>query len=258
MIRKRNNTRKGNTMNIQFTKSILKTIGGALILITLMSVGFFFYARWDLKRFQESLGELPEVSPMIVSQTVKKANTYAEEAASAEIAASKTLTQHNIELESEGLEMETPSLETLNALIDELSLSEVGNWEEDTANIQSESFEEKEITQSDKFQEDTDSGSGFASLISTLESGIDIGSGDPEDVATVVEILKHSAKGPVTVDDLITMTEAWLRIQPDTPHVQSGIDETRDSLTNLLSQLRADKEKSLQSGEETKRILYIQ
>ena len=246
-------------MNIQFTKSILKTIGGALILITLMSVGIFFYARSDLKRFQESLGKLPEVSPMTVSQTVKMANTYAEEAASAEIAASKPLTQHNIELESEGLGMETPSLETLNALIDELSLSEVGDLEEDTANIQSESFEEKEITQSDKFQEDTDSGSGFASLISTLESGnVDIGSGDPEDVATVVEILKHSAKGPVTVDDLITMTEAWLRIQPDTPHVQSEIDETRDSLTNLISQLRADKEKSLQSGEETKRILYIQ
>ena len=93
-------------MNIQFTKSILKTIGGVLILITLMSVGIFFYARWDLKRFQESLGKLPEVSPVTVSQTVKMANTFAEEAASAEVAASKTLTQHNIEPESEGLEME--------------------------------------------------------------------------------------------------------------------------------------------------------
>ena len=92
-----------------------------------------------------------------------------------------------------------------------------------------------------------------------LESGnVDMGSSDSGDVATVVEILKHSAKGPVTVDDLITMTEAWLRIQPDTPHVQSAIDETRDSLTSLLSQLRTDKEQSLQSGEETKRMLYIQ
>ena len=70
-------------------------------------------------------------------------------------------------------------------------------------------------------------------------------------------MLKRAAKGPVAVDDLITMMEAWLRIQPNTPHVQPEINETRDFLTNMLSRLRAEKEKSLQSGKEIKHPIRI-
>ena len=248
-------------MDAQFTKSDLKMIGGVLILIALISVGIFLYARWDLKRFKESLKELSEVSPMTISQTEKMTNTHAEGASPAEIVAPTPLTQHHIELGSKELGMDVSSLETLDSPMDELSLYslyEVGLSEEETTNVQSESLEKEEVSWVDEFQEEIGSGDGVASLIANLESDkTDIGSGNSEDVATVVEMLKRSTEGPMTVDDLITMTEAWLRIQPDTPHVHPEIDETRAALENRLARLRADKEESLQSGEEKKYMFYV-
>ena len=239
-------------MNTKLTKNIPQTIGGVLMLIILMCAGMFLYARWDLKRFKESLGELPESSPMTVSQTRKEANTHTEAANLAEITVQKPLTQHHIEPESsKEIGTVVPSLEILDSLMDELSLSEV-----ETLAIAEENLEKGKGTQADEFQEEIDSGSGFTSLISTLESGnIDIGTGDPEDVATVVEILKRSTKGPIVVDDLITMLEAWLRIQPDTPHTQSMVHKNRDSAMKALSWFRAMKEKSLQNGVETTYML---
>ena len=236
-------------MNIQFKKNILKVIGAFLILIALMSIGLFFYARWDLKRFKESLGEVP----IIVSQTEKVTTTHAEEASSAEIVAPKPLTQHHIEPESKELGMDLPSLEILDSLIDDPSLYELELPKEEPTNVQSEGLEKEEVSWIDEFQEEVGSGDGVASLISTLESGY----GNSADVVTVVEMLKRSVEGPMTVDDLITMTEAWLRIQPNTPHLDSEINENRAALENRLARLRADKEESLQNGEEKKYMFYV-
>lgn len=229
-------------MNTKLTKNIIQTIGGVLALIILMCAGMFLYARWDLKRFRESFGELPEVSPMIAPQTEKVTNTDTEEVLPAETTAPKPVAQHNIELESDGLEMETPSLETLDSLIDGLALSEVEYSEVETADVQRESLEKEEVLWADKFQEEIGSGTGLASLISALKSGnIDMGSDNSEDVATIVEIFKRSAGGPIAVDDLITAFEAWLRIDPDL------------QIQSTFLQLRNNKEKSLQSG---KKITY--
>ena len=210
-------------MNIRLAKNVPQTIGGILILISiLMCVGIFLYAQWDLKRFKESLEDLPEVSPAAAPRTEKVTNTHTEEAPSAETAAPKSLTQHNIELESDGLEMETPLPETLDSFTDELALFEVDSSEADTADVQGESLEEA---------------IGLESLIPALIGQV-MESGNSEDVATVVEILKRSAGGSIVVDDLITMTEALLRIEPD-PQLQS-----------MLLQLQNDKVKSLPTGKE--------
>ena len=242
-------------MNKKLTKNIIQTIGGVITLTALMCAGMLLYARWDLKRFKESLKELPEVSPITASQTEEEANIHTKETTFAEIAAPKPLTLHHIEQESsKELEMEVPSLEILDSLVDKLSLSELENLEE---MIVEDNFEEDKGTQVDEFQADIDR-SSVTGLISALESGnISIGRGDPEDIATVVSILKRSTEGPVAIDDLITMLEAWIRIQSDTPHGQSMVNESRDPLTTALLQLRAKKEKSLQSGEEAKFAVQI-
>ena len=155
----------------------------------------------------------------------------------------------------EELEMETPSLEPFNAVMDELSLSEMEYPE--AAGLQRESLEKEEIPWTEEFQAEIGNGSGFTSLISALESRNDIVDGNSQDVVTVVEMLKRASKGPLAIDDLITMMEAWLRIQPNTPQVQMERNETRDFLTNMLSRLRTDREEFLQSGKETKYSLRI-
>ena len=242
-------------MNTRLTKNSLQTIGGVLVLTVLMGAGMFLYAQWDLKRFRTSLGELSEVSPMTASQTAKEADIHTEETTFVEITAPKSLTQDHIEPESsEELKTEVPSLEILDSLMDELSLSEVEALEK---MIAEENLEEDKDTQLDEFRADIDR-SGIAGFISSLESGnISIGTGDLEDVATVVDILRRSTEGPIAIDDLITMLEAWIRIQSDTPHGQSMVYESRDPLTAALLRLRTKKEESLQSGEETKYTVQI-
>ena len=245
-------------MNKRLTKNIPQTIGGGLVLIILTCAGMFLYAQWDLKRFKESLEDLPEVSPAAAPGTEKVANTHTEEPPPAETTAPKPLTQHNIELESTELGMDTPLLETLDSLIDDPLFLEVESSKEDIAHVERENRKEGGAKHTDWSQEKIHNRGGLASIISSLEhSNVDIGSGSPEDLATVVEMLKRAAKGPMAVDDLITMIEAWLRIQPDTPRMQSEINETRYTLTNMLSWLRAEKEKSLQSGKETKYPVLI-
>lgn len=244
-------------MNINLTKNSLQMIGGVLALIILMCTGMFLYARWDLKRFKESLKEPPEVSPAAAPQTQRVTNTHTEEVFLAETTVPEPLTQHNRQLESNGLETETPSLEALDSLIDELALFEVDPSEADTVDGQRENLEKEETPWIDEFQEEIDSGKDLEQFISDFESGKvevrGLSGGSSGDVAIVVETLKRGTKGPVAVDDLITMTEAWLRIQSDLPQqVQSEVSITRDALTNLLSILQADKEESLQSGIEKK------
>ena len=246
-------------MDKRLTKNISQTIGGVLVLIVLMGAGMFLHARWDLRRFKPSFEELPEVSPVTVSEREKMINTHAEKPPPAETTAPKSLTRHNIELEYEGLEMETSSLETLDSLIEgppfliegPLSL-EIESSEKDIAYVKHENHEERGVKYTARFQEKIDNRGVLASIISSLEdSNVDTGSGAPEDLATVIEMLKRATKGPMNVDDLITMTEAWLRIQPTTPRIQSGVNITREALTYLLLRLQNYKEKSLQSGKET-------
>ena len=242
----------------RLTKNTTQTIGGAIALIVLMCAGMFLYGRWDLKRFKESLKELHEVSPMTISQTEKVANTHFKEAAPAEITAPKPLTQpHSADPGPKEPEMEALSIEILDALMDELFSSEMEHSETEAAGVQRGSLEEEEIPRANELQEEVDSASGFASLISALESANDIGEGSSTDVTIVVQMLKRSERGPVAVDDLITMMEAWLRIQPNAPPVPPEVNETRDFLTNMLSRLRADKEESLQSGKKKTYTLHV-
>ena len=245
-------------MNTRLTKNLVQTIGGVFVPTVLICVGMLLYSQWDLKRFKESLGELPAALPMAAPQTEREANIHTEETTSAEITAPKSLTQPHIEPESsKELEMEVSSLEILDSLIAELSPSELEALEEMVAE---ENLEEDKDTQVDEFQADIDMSSiTTAGFISALESGnIVLGTGDPEAVATVIEILKRSTEGPITIDDQITMFEAWSKIQPDASQGQSMVNVSRDALTAVLLQLRAEKEKSLQSGEDTKQTVEIE
>ena len=242
-------------MNIRLTKNIPQMIGGIIILTILMCVGIFLYARSDLKRFKQSFGEPPKVSSVIVSEKKEMTDTHIAERRRAETTPESLTHYHIADSEPEELEMETPSLQPLNALMNELSLSEMEYPEE--AGLQRESLEKKQIPWTDEFQAEIDDGRGLTDLISALESRNDIVEGNSQDVAIVIETLKRASKGPLAVDDLITMMEAWLRIQPNNPQEEMKINETRDFLTNMLSRLRIDREEFLQSGKETKYSLRI-
>lgn len=222
-------------MNIRLTKNIPQMIGGIIILTTLVCVGIFLYARSDLKRFKQSFGEPPKVSSVIVSEKKEMTDTHVAERRRAETTRESLTHYHIADSGHEELEMEYPEY----------------------AGLQRESLEKKQIPWTDEFQAEIDDGSGFTGLISALESRNDIVEGNSQDAAIVIQTLKRASKGPLAVDDLITMMEAWLRIQPNNPQEEMEINETRDFLTNMLSHLRTDREEFLQSGKEIKYSLRI-
>ena len=147
---------------------------GLLVLTILMCVGMFLYAGRDLKRFEEqSLEELPEVSPVTVSRERRKWQTRTPRShLPAETTAPKPLTQHHIaDLEPEELEIETPSLEPLDVSYGRT----FSFWDR---NIRKQRLlvynvrvlRKKKSHGTDEFQAEIDNGSGFASLISALGS----------------------------------------------------------------------------------------
>lgn len=134
-------------MKTRFAENTTKTISVFFILTILICAVIFLYVWWDLQRFKESLWEMSVTSPIIHLQKESMTNIY-------------------IELEPLGLEMEieAPSLETLDSLIDGLFLSKTESSEEKTTYVQRESVEKTEGVQADQFQVRRDSKSSFTSL----------------------------------------------------------------------------------------------
>lgn len=130
----------------RFSENTIKTISWFLILTVLIYAGIFVYAWWDLKHFKASLEKLSTVSP-------------------------GSLVQLEIELAPEGLEMEieAPSLEALDRLIEAPFLFQVALSEEEMEEVQRKYIQEHKGTRTNALQVRIDSGSFFKSLISNLQ-----------------------------------------------------------------------------------------
>ena len=129
-------------MKTGFLDNTIKTISWFFILTILIYAGVFLYVRWDLERFEESLAKLSIVSSELLLQ-----------------------------LDPEGLEreIEAPSLEAFDFLVEVSLFSEIELSEEKTDGLQNKYIQEEAITKADEFQVNIGGGSGFKGLISIVE-----------------------------------------------------------------------------------------
>lgn len=218
----------------------LKVIGCALILTLLLCAGIHFYAKWEYQRFAEELGEAPtfDASPEPVSAREMLPKAMSEEPVQPAPVAFEPLEVN--ELTPETSEPELLDLETeeplfgledfppLDAELEELSLDEV----------------EFPAFPDEVPVEMVDAGipaRGYSDP-SSLADPFRTTYGDAEEVDIITEVLRRSGDGTATVDDIVYMTEALLRITPaDQP-------EVRESLINTLSELAELKQHELESG----------
>ena len=218
----------------------LKVIGGALILTLLLCAGIHFYAKWEYQRFAEELGEAPtfDASPEPVSAREMLPKVMSEEPVPPAPVEFKPLEVNELTPETsepEPLELETEEplfgledLPPLDAELEELSLDEV----------EFPSFPDEVPV------EMVDAGipargySDPSSLVNAFRTTY----GDVEEVDIITEVLRRSGDGTATVDDIVYMTEALLRITP------ADQLEVRQSLINTLSELAELKQHELESG----------
>ena len=233
-------------LKLEFTQNYLKLFGGATLLIVLICASIFLYTQWDLRRFKESLEKrslalspsVPEKSGTIHSLTDKESTT--------ETVASKPLASEKKKGEPEGTEIKTATpastknqtdIGTSETLEITSAISEAAHLENEKWNPLSEDIDWEKTIQDDEYLREIDNRIGHASVIDVIRSNK---SANPADTTFVVNMLKRSAEGTASIDDLIRMTEVWTKIQSN-PDDKSAA-KTNQTLLALYTHLQSAKE----------------
>ncbi len=210
------------------TRYNLRVIGVTFILTVLACVGIFLYSRWDYQRFVDSLGEVPEVPPEIVSQQTQSISILTDEPKSS---------QEQI-LEPTEVDLVTPESESLTSEMetDELTLTEFMSFLDEPDELEVSSLSDSKLldteaanVQSENTCTDADHGMDPEALRSRY--------GDSPDVEVLIEVNKLIDAGIATTDDMIDRAEAWLRLLPENDY--RNRQEAMDSLEHLY-QTKAD------------------
>lgn len=202
----------------------LKVISWTFVLTVLFCAGIFLYTRWDLQRFEASLGEIPTPrnSQEVISQREITTHEHADYTAPAGTVDLKHFEEKVLEVDVP--EMEMPAalpVETDMSLMEydlqELSLSEVELAEEVLAEVPLEGVDWTQAKMAGRDYNDfieTDPKYAYARLADGFREMY----GDHPEIDVIVETIKRANQQTMKVDDAIQMAEAFLRIMPEEAH----------------------------------------
>lgn len=204
----------------------IKILGGAFVVVVLLCAGIYFYAEWSDKRFASELGEPPQFTTIVSERAAETENnevspvkqmTFVESSEPASKAAKK-----------DDVVSEQESVET-SASMEEDALVEAAGTPESTAEFDATPLLSafglpEEVTT--LFDEDVDPEDFEAAETYLVEEY-----GQSPEVEAIIERLKQLSGGPVELDTLTELFEAWIQVLP--PEDQ----ENRRQLMNVISQL---------------------
>ena len=184
------------------------TVGAAVVIVALC-VGIFLYARWDVQRFTESLGEPPvpskreapteksagQVSPTPVSETTSVSeNPQQQEADSA---------QPMLDAETTDSVQLVLDAETTDPNAQELSEAEL--------DALLEMFEQQALSTLREAVDTDDEELDNTELVDAIEEAY----GPSPEVDVLSEVMERIDDGTTTLDNLIEMVEASSAIMPE-------------------------------------------
>lgn len=230
------------------SRNPLQALGWATVVVLLLSAGIFLYSQWDLKRFQESLPEVPTMdtaaqdTPNAKGVTEELADsepipvvTHPSDATSDSIADTKVATVEDFP--------ESPSdapLALFEPLVEEGdgdTLPEEGDIAEASDGL---SYDVEIVKAGfDDYNAYLDTHPAYA--YQRLDDAFREQYGDSADVDILVETVQRSNEGTGTIDDAIANAEAFLRlIPPSVPpeNVQEVVEQV--AYLKELRQLAAD------------------
>ena len=240
-------------LKLEFTQSNLKLFGSVAILMVLICASIYLYTQWDLRRFADSIENRSQASSPSVREESGTTQTLTEEEPPTETVALKPGGSKRETSGAEAPEIKTPAPASTKSQVDPSisATSEAMPLEEEKWDPLSEDIDWERATQDDAYLREIDNQIGHASVIDIIQANK---SADPADTAFVVNMLKRSAEGIASIDDLIHMTEVWIRIQSSPGDKATA--KNHGTLLALHKQLRSAKEQYAR-GEILDTRIYI-
>ena len=199
----------------------MRMLGVAFVIVVLLCAGIYFYAEWSNKRFMSELGVPPQPTvasePTVETETDQISTTLVEP------------TEFVSEDPNENAVVSEPEFVDVPELIDEdmtveaAEASEPASEFDATPLLSAFGLPEEVTTLFDEGADETDFAEAQTHLIEEY--------GPSPEVEAIIDKLKQMSGGPVKLDDLTELFEAWIQVLPESDQ------ENRRQLMDVLTQL---------------------
>ena len=203
----------------------IRMLGIAFVIVVLLCAGIYFYAEWSNKRFMSELGEPPqstvsseptaETETDEMSTTLVKPTEFVSEDLNTDVIVS--------ELES----VDVPELIDEDVPVEAAELSEPASEFDATPLLSAFGLPEEVTALFDESADEVDFEEAEAYLVEEY--------GQSPEVEAIIDRLKQLSGGPVELDTLTGLFEAWIQVLPAEDR------ENRRQLMNVIAQLNQAK-----------------
>ena len=203
----------------------MRLLGGTFVVVVLLCAGLYFYAGWSNKRFASELGEPPQVTT--TSKTIPKSENSeilrvegetsvkpigsANKDVSGKAIASESESTSDSELANEDAPVEETETAESAAEFDVTPLLSAFGMPEEVRTLLDEGAGEEAFQKAETY------------LIGEY--------GQSPEIAAILDRLKQLSGGPVELDELTGLFEAWIQVLPEENR------DTRRQLIGALTQL---------------------
>ena len=202
-----------------------RLLGGAFVVVVLLCVGIYFYAEWSNKRFASELGEPVQATTTskptsngedseilrVEGETSVKPVDSANKDVGEKVVASESEPTSDSELANEDAPVEGTEAAESAAEFDVTPLLTAFGMPEEVRTLLDEGTNEEDFEKAETY------------LIGEY--------GQSPEVAAILDRLKQMSGGPVELEELTGLFEAWIEVLPEEHR------ETRRQLMGALTQL---------------------
>ena len=203
----------------------MRMLGVAFVIVVLLCAGIYFYAEWSNKRFMSELGMPPQ--PTVASELT--AETESDEMWTTLVEPTEFVSEdaNTGVVESEPEPVDVSELMDEEAPVEATEASEPASEFDAMPLLSAFGLPEEVTTLFDEGADETDFEEAQTHLIEEY--------GPSPEVEAIIDKLKQMSGGPVKLDDLTELFEAWIQVLPESDQ------ENRRQLMNVLTQLNQAK-----------------
>lgn len=199
----------------------MRMLGVAFVVVVLLCAGIYFYAEWSNKRFMSELGVPPQ--PTVASELTVETETDQISATLAEPAEFVSEDPNKAAVVSEPEFVDIPELMDEDVPVEAAEASEPASEFDATPLLSAFGLPEEVTTLFDEGADEADFEEAQTHLIEEY--------GPSPEVEAIIDKLKQMSGGPVKLDDLTELFEAWIQVLPESDQ------ENRRQLMDVLTQL---------------------
>ncbi|MDD9974305.1 MAG: hypothetical protein OYL97_24890 [Candidatus Poribacteria bacterium] len=203
----------------------MRMLGVAFVIVVLLCAGIYFYAEWSNKRFMSELGAPPQ--PPVASELTVEIES--EEVSTTLVEPTKFVSEdpNQDAVVSEPESVDVPELMDEDVPVEATELSEPASEFDAMPLLSAFGLPEEVTTLFDEGADEADFEEAEAYLVEEY--------GQSPEVEVIIDRLKQLSGGPVELDTLTGLFEAWIQVLPEEDR------ENRRQLMNVITQLNQAK-----------------